>query len=212
MNITRLWRSLAYNLSEGGLRQVIVKACSRVDAWIATEEPWLIYRTVLSTDFVPDPSPLQHRLLGFSDLVRHRYFKALSFPEMIKARLDNNVECHGFFVDDELVHLVWAEPGVLRVCDGLALEASGGVGFLDGITFPQHRRKGYQGARAQILHHHLAHRGFTHILTAISPHHSISIKGNEKGGAVLAGRAIRRVRMGRTTVHLEGDGLVLYRR
>lgn len=205
-----IMRSLAYNLAEGGVSQIGRKVIERVRSWVASEEMWLIYRVSLYECPESLSAPLERRSLSFADLQTWGYFKALAFPEGIKARLDSGATCHGFFVEGDLVHLKWSTDEFLEIVSGLVVAAPGGIGSYDSHTIPRHRRKGYQSAALLTLRSYLSAQGKTHMLTAVEVGHFISIKGIEKGGGHLAGTVTRRVRLGKVTIHLDGDGLALH--
>ncbi|MDZ4257550.1 MAG: hypothetical protein U0974_13010 [Gemmatimonadales bacterium] len=210
--IKTLSRSVAYNLAEGGISQIGRKVLARIRSWIFSDDVWLIYRLSTFGQCESRSGLLEQRSMSFADLQRWGYFKALAFPEAIKARLQRGTVCHGFFVDDDLVHINWTTHEYLEIDTTLMVSAPGGVGSFDTYTIPRHRRKGYQSTALMTLQPLLAAQGKTHILTAIEADHAISIKGISNGGGQFVGSITRRVRLGKISIIIEGDGLVLYDR
>lgn len=196
-----MWRSLAYNYREGGIRQILRKIPWRIGQWLWSETVWVLYRAELR-DYQREPKlPLVRSELGFDALRENGYFKALAFPEAIRGRLEAGARCHGFFLGAELAAVSWTTRGYLVLDDGgLSLREENCVGIYDGYTLPAHRRKGIHTDKLVRMLRWAQNEGATAALVMVEPCNHPSIKGIERAGFAPQYRLIRRCRLGRQSL------------
>ncbi len=178
----KLFRSVVFNFSEGGVSQVARKILVRTAHLLYDHEE--VY--ILECSAVGSTAPrvaLTFRELTLQDLLECGYTKAHFFPEVIASRYAQNEQCLGFYDEGSLAHIAWLSPGYLRVSDGFpVLPIEDGIGFYDAITFPEHRGKGVYVAALLHVRAICASRGYSRILAAVAPTNPYSIKGLTKAG------------------------------
>lgn len=196
-----MWRSLAYNYREGGIRQILRKIPWRFRQWLWSETVWLVYRTELR-DYQREPKlPLVRSELGLDALRENGYFKAIAFPEAIRVRLDAGERCNGFFRGAELVNVAWTTRGYLVLeAGGLSIRENNCVGIYDCYTLPAHRGKGIYTDTLVRLLRWAQNEGATTALIMVEPCNHTSIKGIERAGFVPQYRLIRRCRFGQQSL------------
>jgi GNAT superfamily N-acetyltransferase len=134
---------------------------------------------------------------GFEELRELGYFKAMAFPEVIRARLDSGALCHGFFLDGELVNIAWSSRGFLEMEPGVSICEGGCVGIFDCYTLPAHRSKGIYTDTLLLLIRAIGDEGGSTALIAVDPGNIPSIKGIERAGFKPLCRLTRVRRFGR---------------
>jgi hypothetical protein len=195
-----LWRHVTYNLSEGGLRQVLFKVFWRLRQWFWSESSWLIYR-LETPGYKNEPRLfLRRECLSFDQLLTHRYFKVLAFPEVIKRRFDSGAICHGFFLGDELANIAWTTENRLEVEEDLSIPEENCVGIFDCFTLTLHRSKGVYTDTLVCLVKAARDNGARAALIAVDPDNLPSIRGIERAGFQPMYRITRTLRFGRQSL------------
>jgi RimJ/RimL family protein N-acetyltransferase len=130
-------------------------------------------------------------------LIAHGYFKALAFPETIRARLNRGERCYGFFVDHELVNIAWTTRGALILEPGWSIDEAGSVGIYDCYTLPAHRGKGIYTDTLVRLLSGAQQEGARSAFIAVDPENRASIKGIERAGFTARYKLSRSRRFGK---------------
>ncbi len=195
-----LWRHIAYNLREGGLRQVALKVVSKTIHYVWSQDVWLIYYSEGQSSAGPTTVSLKHRRLSLDELQHFEYYKAVSFPEMVKKRLDKGATCHGFFLDNDLAHIAWTTRAYLELEAGLDIPDPRCVGIFDCFTPPAHRGKGiYPTVLTRLLSDDSPERAESYLI-AVDPGNLPSIKGIERAGFTPLYELKRTRRLGRNLI------------
>jgi GNAT superfamily N-acetyltransferase len=191
-----LWRHVEHNFREGGPKQILAKFAMRIGQLIWSESPWLVYRLDAREYRLEPALPLTSRKLGFDELCRLRYFKAESFPESIRERLDSGHVCHGFFSGPDLVNVAWTTHGYLDMEPGLVIHDPVSSGIYDCYTLPEHRSKGiYRDTLIRTIRA-LRDEGAEVVLISVHPRNLPSIKAIERAGFMPLHRIQHRCRFG----------------
>ena len=142
----RVFRSIAYNWRTDGPAGVARKVVHRAGRLIRFEYEALVYQLTDLTVEASDPGPgAEVRSLDMDGLLEARFFKAVGFPEDIRARFAQGETCVGVFFDGTLGHVSWMTPGLLHIDRGLPdIDIPGGVGIYDMFTLPDFRGRGAQ--------------------------------------------------------------------
>jgi GNAT superfamily N-acetyltransferase len=192
-----LWRHIQYNYDEGGIRQVLYKTWWRCQQWLWSESTWLVYKTDVAQYHLEPALPLRHSRLEFDALRELNYFKAMIFPEGIRARLDSGACCNGFFLNDELANIGWSTRGYLEIEPGLSIQEEGCAGIFDCYTLPQHRSKGIYTDTLILLVREMRAQGAKLALIGVDLDNIGSIKGIERAGFEPLYQLTRQRRFGR---------------
>lgn len=190
------WRHVAYNLRQGGLRQVAGKAAWRARQWAWSESPWLVYHLDTSSPGREPALPLTERLLGFEDLLNLGYYKAMSFPEAVRRRLESGAVCRGFFTGSELANVAWTSRGYLEIEPGLILRDPSCAAVFDCYTLPEHRLKGIYTDTLIRMIRAARDDGARRVLIAVDPQNRASIRAIERAGFKPYRRILNRCRFG----------------
>lgn len=177
-----LYRSLAHNYREGGLRLLATKFVTVAALALWSTDRWVIYQQtpiMLTSDQVPRT---QHRLLGFDELVHLGYAKALAFPETIRGRFARGDSCHGFFHSGELVTVGWSGAGYMELDVTRVLACPGAWGLFDFMTLPAFQGKGFYTESLRQIARLAREGGFDSMWIAVHPKNVPSIKGIERSG------------------------------
>jgi len=197
--MTMLLRQISHNYREGGARQVIRKVAFRVQAFVASKAVWTVYEITP----VPYCGKATAHTFSFEELIRLRYFKAVSFPEAIRSRFEI-AECYGFVVDDCLASVAWLQPHSLDLDGSTSLPAE--YAIYDCWTDPRFRGRGFYPELLRILLGISHARGVSSVKIAVDPGNLPSIKGVERAGFQKKLLVVKTVRWGRTALsHLPSD-------
>jgi GNAT superfamily N-acetyltransferase len=190
----RLYRSLAYNYSEGGMRLLFAKTVGVLRNHLWSNAEWIVYEQNPITPPSEASFITQHKPLTFDDLVQLGYEKALAFPEDIRRRYSRGDSCHGFFHSGQLVTLGWSGANYMELNLGETLHCPSAWGLFDFVTMPAFQSRGfYTDALRQLAL--LAHgNGLDSIWIAVHPANIPSRKGIERAG-FRAARKISKRRM-----------------
>ncbi len=197
--LSRAWRHIEHNLKEGGPRQVLRKIVYRMGQWAWSESPWLTYRLEAASCALAPRLPLERRTLELDELLQLGYYKALSFPEMVRDRLGSGAACHGFFLDGVLVNIAWTTRDHLDMEPGLVLREPSSVGIFDCFTFPEHRGKGIYLDTLIRLIRDARDAQVSTVWIAVHPQNLPSIKAIERAGFEPHRRIVLRRRAGRAS-------------
>ena len=189
-------RKLAYHLRAGGPRGLAGKLMAYLRQEIWSDSQWLVYERLLTEEPAVASEPLVRRELGFAELQRLGYDKAVAFPEGIKRRFEERNVCHGFYAGDELATIGWSSPEYLELDQDLRLAFPGAAGLFDFNTFEQFRYRGYYTNALRQLFVTMRQIGFRRAYIAVDPGNAPSIKGIERAGFRLKSRIVRRRRFG----------------
>lgn len=202
-----LWRHLELNFREGGIRRVFYKLFWRAGQWLRSDHTYLVYRLDLP-GYEPTPRlGLERRELTFEDMTKLGYFKALSFPEVIQARIASGGVCHGFLLRGELVNIAWTTDRRILLETDWPLAAPDAIGIFDCFTMPEHRGKGIYADTLITLLQLARQRGIKAALIAVDADNAVSIRGIERVG-FQPFRRIRRIRrMGHYSLRESGFAL-----
>jgi|GEM_PF-2741654 len=198
--LKKKWRHVAYNISEGGLRQVLQKVTNRVREFVRSGEGWDIYYLDVREYAMEIDEQCRSERADFAHLKRIGYSKAIAFPEHIRERFATGATCHVLYVGETWVTVRWTIPNILPIVDGVAIHEDGAMGVFDGVTPPEHRRRGYGTQSHIIAAHHGKSTGMNYVLGAVDSGNIPSIKSLKKAGYRFAFRLDKKVRFGRLTV------------
>lgn len=194
-----LWRHVAYNLKEGGLRQVFAKVITRLRDRLFSEVTFLVYRAPLA-DYRREPRrALDAAPLSLARLRDLGYYRALEFPEDTQRALDAGRICHGFFLDGALANVAWTERDRLELLPGWAIAEPDSLSISSCWTFEGFRGRGIYPETLIHLLCEARRQGVAEGLIAVDPENIASIKGIERAGFVPYFRTTRRVRLGRSS-------------
>jgi GNAT superfamily N-acetyltransferase len=197
----RLYRSLAHNYSEGGIRLLARKILATVLQKTWSIEEWRIYEHNSPTLPGGPAYATSHKLLTFDDLVNLGYGKALSFPEDVQRRYSRGDSCHGFFIADQLATLGWSGAGYMELNTNETLACATAWGLFDFMTIPAFQGRGYYtDALRQLVS--MAHQNnFRSVWIAVHPENVPSIKGIERAGFRLSKLLTKRRVLGVSTLN-----------
>lgn len=194
-----LWRHVAYNLKEGGLRQVFAKVMARLRDWLSSEVTFLVYRAPLADYRREMRLTLAEAPLSLARLRDLGYYRALEFPEDTQQALDAGRICHGFFLDAALANVAWTERDRLELLPGWAIAEPDSLSISSCWTFEGFRGRGIYPETLILLLNEARRQGIALGLIAVDPENVASIKGIERAGFVPHFRTTRRIRFGRST-------------
>jgi GNAT superfamily N-acetyltransferase len=177
-----IWRHVEFNYREGGLRQILFKLRWRFWQWIRSEQTYLVYRVEVSRYELLPRLRLRRVQLSFNELIELQYYKAVSFPEVIRARLSLGAICHGFFIGQVLVNIAWTTSEYLELEPGWALPIPHCFGIFDCYTLPEHRSKGIYKDTLVSLLQYARGDGATAGVIAVDICNKTSIRGIERTG------------------------------
>lgn len=180
--IHKLSRRFQYNFSRGGLIRLWSKVVYRIKLFIYSERKWIIFYLDLEGYSLTPEVHLVHEIVGFEELQRIHYFKALSFPETIQDRYHTGAECHVFYKDGVFVNLSWIAFDNLPLIPKLSILHPGCIGVFDVITLREHRRRGFNLASQIMIALHAKDRGVRFLISAVEPYNTGSIKSMERAG------------------------------
>lgn len=199
-------RKVANHYKRGGLTGLVskVEGFTRQKLW--SDAHWLIYERALNEVTGSLPAELSHRGLTFEELLDLGYFKALEYPEAIRARCESGKECHGFFSGRQLATMGWSSAGYLELDTDVAIACPGSVGLYDFFTYKEFRSKGYYTTALIQLLDKMGKLGYDRACIAVDPHNSPSRKGIERAGFQQRMLVTRRFRLGIRSVVKEELG------
>ena len=180
----KAYRSLVYNLKNGGIPEVLDRIIKKIKQIFFYKSSWLVYSSELDAlDVIEDRDGLRIESMSFQELVSFKYFKAIFYPESIKRRLAKNEVCYGFFSGNNLEHIAWVTAGYLFIEKGIPnLEDKTCGGIYDCITFPEYRNKGIYKYVLKKLQKILKESGKTKALITVDADNIYSKKAIESVG------------------------------
>ncbi|MEX1258874.1 MAG: GNAT family N-acetyltransferase [Gemmatimonadota bacterium] len=192
----RAIRALRYNLEHGGVGVVLRKVAGRLVALFYRAEAWLLFEMDLESPAAPELAPgTELRTMTMEDLLLHHFFKAVHYPDDLRARFADGDLCLGIFMDGSLAHVAWMASHRLPLDPGLPVfAAAGAAGIYDMFTLPGFRRRGCQALALREILRRAEARGLTRAVAVVHPANRPSISAFEKCGF----RAPRRLEYRRT--------------
>jgi GNAT superfamily N-acetyltransferase len=178
----RLYRKLAFNYSEGGLKRLLQKAISFTLTTLYSESVWNIYIYTALSDLGASPPLMQCRTLKYQDLLDARYFKVAAFPEEIRVRFDRRNICYGFYSNESLAVVGWSSDGYLEVDHGVFFPCPSQVALFDFVTLPEFRGRGLYTNALRHLVRNMDNPGAGSVYIAVDPSNAHSVKGIRSAG------------------------------
>jgi hypothetical protein len=173
----KIYRSIKYNLHHGGIPRIYRKIFKSFINLLYFHDRILIYEFDLRRPPIQPVITLVTQKLLFSDLQAINYLKARFFPESIKNRFSKGEECYGFYINNELSHIVWVNHNYLRINDNFkSIPITNGVGIYDAITFSEFRKRGIFRSVLSYLQMRFKEQGKGKLLIAVAPDNLASIK------------------------------------
>lgn len=180
--LTRKWRHVAYNISEGGLPLVAHKIFLRIKHFCVYEEEWFIYRAHLEKYLLTPDINLEHRFADATELQRVHYYKSIAFPEVILDRYERGDVCHAFYLNGTFVNVTWTSLGCLEIIPGVSISDDSAMGVYDIHTVPSFRRRGINVASQVMIAQYAIQSGVRALIAAVSPGNIASITSLERAG------------------------------
>lgn len=180
---TKLVRSTAYHWRHGGGASVLAGFGRTVRS--------SVYRTYDAVAYLADdlnmppdpPSGIEVRLVAFHDLIEGGHFKALAYPELIRARFSDGHRCVGVYCEGTLAHVSWLTVGRLPIDPGIPdIVADGLGGAVDAYTIPEFRGRRCATYALQERCTEAYRLGLSRVLGAIHPGNRVNRHVFEKLG------------------------------
>lgn len=185
----RILRSVRYNFNHGGVGAVFGKVMGRLRAMIRRADAWLLFEAKLED--VPDPLPsegMELRPMSMADLLAHRFFKAVYYPEDLERRFAEGDLCLGVFLEGVLAHVAWMAADRLPLDPGVPdFPAPEAAGIYDMFTHSEHRGKGCQTIALRELMCRAAARGAARAVATVHAGNRPSIAAFQRCGFRVAG-------------------------
>lgn len=186
----RAIQSLRYNLEHGGIPAVLRKAVHRAARVAYRSEQWVFLTFALTEpEDTQTPPRLGTAWLDMQDLLTWRFFKAVYYPEDMRARFRSGDLCLGVFVDENLAHVAWMAQDRLPLDPGLpVLAAAEAGGVYDMFTLPEFRRRGCQSIAIETLARRARAEGSRQLVTVVHPGNQASLSVFARHGFQKVGR------------------------
>ena len=201
--IMRQWRHFAYNLQEGGIRQVGSKILTKLSDFVAKDVTVVLYR-VSVPDYAMKPDlQLTHKIADCAELERINYFKILTFPEMIRERFARGHRCHVFYLDGEFVNLIWENKDAVFFSETHSVRLPDTMGLQDVFTRTEFRRRGINYAAHILIVNYAREAGYKYVVSAIDKGNVASLGTYRKAGYSHFMTVTLKQRFGVAKLHME---------
>lgn len=201
----RILRGVAYNWQEGGLRLLARKSVKKVMSAFHDKLEFLVYRLNLPGELhCPAITAIVVKEMSFERLIENRFFKAVSYPEMILARFRKGDRCFGFFIENHLAHVAWLTNDYLHLdIAAPEIKEKKTAGISDCYTLPQFRRRGAYKLAIATLIKEAAKLKKGAALIAVAPDNVASIAAIEGAGFTLDSRVVFETRLFKKSLRFE---------